>query len=128
MATHHVYWRSAGFDTEAQRRHSRHDVHTGVLTDEHEAATPEMPVLIEEISKRVYRPGDLAPNTVVYVENHPGGYPPIAHRARLAGYRVEHALRDEGMADRPQTPRADRPAEAPRASEPHESEPKNFQG
>lgn len=113
MSTLNVYWRAAGFVPEAQDKHQQKDVHTGVLTDEHDAATPEAPVLVEEVTRRVYTPGDLPPDTVLYVEDHPGELPAVAQKARRAGYAVEHALHDEGITDEPTAPRQDGEAESP---------------
>ncbi len=107
MCALNVYWRTPDFDPEEQATHERLVVHTGVLTDAHDAATPEGPVLVEERSERVYRPGDLPPESVVYVEDHPGPLPPLAQLARRAGFRVEYAGHDPGMADRPRAIRND---------------------
>ncbi len=101
MATLNVYWRMPEFDTEEQAKHEARVTHTGVLTDEHDEATAEVPVLVEERSNRVYRPGELPPESVLYFEDHPGPLPPLAHVARDAGFHVEYAGDDPGMADRP---------------------------
>jgi hypothetical protein len=101
MATLNVYWRMADFDPEEQAKHERRVVHTGVLTDEHQSATTDQPVLVEEGSDRVYRPGELPPESVLYIEDHPGPLPPLAEQARRAGFRVEYAGDDPGMTDRP---------------------------
>ena len=113
MATLNVYWRMPDFDPEEQDKHERRVTHTGVLTDEHDEATPEQPVLVEERSERVYRPGELPPESVLYYEDHPGPLPPLAERARQAGFRVEYAGNDPGMVDQPRALRTrDEPEEA----------------
>lgn len=101
MATHNVYWRVPDFDPEEQATHQRRVTHTGLLTDEHDEATPEEPVLVEERSDRVYRAGELPPETILYIEDHPGPLPQLAQKARRAGFRVEYAGDDPGMVDRP---------------------------
>jgi hypothetical protein len=105
MATLNVYWRTPDFDQEEQTKREGRVTYTGVLTDEHDAATPQQPVLVDERSERVYRPDELPPESVLYVEDHPGPLPPLAERARRAGFRVEHAGHDPGMVDRPHAPR-----------------------
>lgn len=91
MSTLNVYWTSPGFEMDDQAAAARPDVRTGVLTTEHEAADEGVPVVVEEVTARVYRPGDLPPDTVLYVEAAPGGLPPLAQLAREAGFKVRHA-------------------------------------
>jgi hypothetical protein len=91
MTTLNVYWKLHDFDAEQQQKREGMNVRTGYLTDEHEAATPEIPVLVEERSFRVFRPDDLPPETVLYVEEAPGDLPPLAEKARNAGFVIEHA-------------------------------------
>ncbi len=113
MAELYVYWRMPEFNPEDQAQHERGEIHTGVLTDEHESATAEEPVLVEERSDRVYDPAGLPPGSVLYVEDHPGPLPLLAEMARRSGFRVELAEHDPGMADRPRAPRTnDDPEEA----------------
>ncbi len=108
-----VYWRMADFDSEQQAKHQRRVTHTGTLTDEHEAATAGAPVLIEERSTRVYRPGELPPDAVLYFEDAPGAWPPLAEQARQAGFHVAHAEEDAGITDQPREVRTgDDPEEA----------------
>lgn len=103
MPTLNVYWRIPDFDVEEQNKRERRVPFTGLLSDEHDAVTPEIPVvLIEERSNRVYRPGELPPDAVLYIEDHPGPLPPLADQARQAGFRVDHAANDAGLADHPQ--------------------------
>lgn len=101
MATMNVYWRMEDFDIEEQAKRERRVVHTGVLTDEHDQATAEVPVLVEERSNRVYRPGELPPDAVLYIEDHPGPLAPVAEQARRAGFHVAYAGDDPGHVDRP---------------------------
>lgn len=105
MPTLNVYWRTPDFDMEEQMRRERRVAHTGLLSDEHQEATAEVPVLVEERSDRVYRPGELPPESVLYVEDHPGPLPALADKARRAGFQVKHAEDDPGMVDRPRAPR-----------------------
>jgi hypothetical protein len=101
MAAIEVYWRISDFDPEEQSKQRGEVVLTGILTDEHEAASPEEPVVVEEESARVYRAGQLPPEAVLYIEDAPGPFPHLAQVAALAGFQVEHARNDPGMADRP---------------------------
>jgi len=88
-----AYWRAPQFHSEEQAV-TNDPVRTGVLTTEHEAADDETPVLVEEISARVYRPEDLPPDTTIFVEGPPGKLPPIARLADRAGFVVKHAEDD----------------------------------
>lgn len=111
MATLHVYWRTADFDPDEQARRRRQVALTGILTDEHDEATPEQPVVVEERSERVYCPGELPPDTTVYFEDHPGPAPLLVEQARRAGYHIEHAEADPGMVDQPREARTSEDAE-----------------
>ena len=91
MSTLNVYWASPGFEMDDQVISDRPNVRTGILTTQHEAAEEGAPVVVEEVTARVYRPGDLPPDTVLYVEAAPGGLPPLAKLAKEAGFKVRHA-------------------------------------
>ncbi len=93
MPTLNVYWRAIKFDAEQQSKVAE-DVRTGLLTTEHEGATEDMPVLLEDRSQRVYRAADLPPDTVLYAEAAPGGLPPLAERSVQAGFHVRRADED----------------------------------
>jgi len=91
MASMYVYWRHPGFSRE-EGGNTATAIHQGFLTTDHDAADEEMPiVLVEEESERIYHPGDLPPETVLYVEAAPGELPGLAEVAKRAGYRVERA-------------------------------------
>lgn len=57
--------------------------------------------MVEERSERVYRPGELSPETTLYFEDHPGRCPPLAAQARRTGFHIEHAETDSGQVDQP---------------------------
>ncbi len=101
MANLMVYWRTPDFDPDEQAKHERRVARGGILTDEHDQATAEQPVLVEDRSDRVYLPGELPPESVIYVQDHPGPLPPLVETARRAGFRVEHAFDDPGVAEHP---------------------------
>ena len=88
MASVKVYWRAPKFDEEQQDRLDRENARTGVLTTEHSAADDDVPVLVEELTGHVYRPGDMPPDAVIYIEDAPG-FPDVARLAVDAGFRVE---------------------------------------
>ncbi len=91
MPIAYVYWESAGYDMEHGIDGRRKSVHQGILTTDHEAAPGGLPILVEEVTGNLYRPEDLPPETIVYVESAPGDLPEIAQLAKRAGYRVEKA-------------------------------------
>lgn len=111
MAILDVYWRMPDFDIEEQVKRERRVTHTGWLSDEHDDATRSEPVLVEQRSERVFRPGELPPDTTLFIEDHPGPMSPLAEQARRAGFVIEHALNDPGLADRPRQTRTDNDAE-----------------
>lgn len=98
MPSVHVFWTERGlnFDQDLEYALDEREIHTGVLTDEAEHASEEVPVVVEDLTGRVYLPGDLPPETILYVESAPGGMPVIAEAAVEAGYKVAHA-EDRGL-------------------------------
>jgi hypothetical protein len=89
MPTLSVTWEAETFDSEEQRKVGE-GAHTGVLTTEHEAATEETPVLLEEVSGRVYQPGDLPPDTQLHaVIPSDAPMPGIVEQARRAGFLID---------------------------------------
>lgn len=102
MARLHVYWKSSGLNQEAGVETSAIEaVHQGVLTDEHGETVGDEPVLVEEVSQRVYRSGDLPPGAAVYIEDTPEAeLPPLAERAREAGFRIARSS-TEGTSEAP---------------------------
>lgn len=107
MAILDVYWRMPDFDVEEQAKRERRITHTGWLSDEHDDATSDAPVLVEQRTDRVFRAGELPPETTLFIEDHPGPMPPLAEQARRAGFMIEHAINDPGLADRPRETRTD---------------------
>jgi hypothetical protein len=66
-------------------------VREGTLTTQHSASVDGAPVLVEDETGRVYTSWDLPPATILFVEAVPGFMPPMAMRARDAGFIIEHA-------------------------------------
>jgi hypothetical protein len=93
MPSVHVFWTEKGlnFDEDSEYEIDEREIHTGVLTDGAEHASEEVPVVVEDLTGRVYLPGDFPPDTILYVESAPGGMPAIAEAAAEAGYNVAHA-------------------------------------
>lgn len=91
MSSIHVFWRERSRDFDSDKELDRLETHTGVLTADHEGADEESPVVIEDLTGRVYRAGDFPTNTVLYIEAAPGDLPPIAKVARQAGFQIAHA-------------------------------------
>jgi hypothetical protein len=93
MASVHVFWTDPGinFDEDMEMAFDERELHTGVLTDEAEHASEEVPVVVEDLTGRVYLPGDFPAQTVLFVESAPGALPAIAEAAAEAGYNVAHA-------------------------------------
>jgi hypothetical protein len=93
MESAQVFWSEAGinFDEDPEFDIDRREVHTGLLTDDAEYATGDGPVVVEDLTGRIYLPDDLRPDTVLFIESAAGAMPPIAEAARQAGYHVAHA-------------------------------------
>lgn len=91
MASLHAYWRYPRFNRDEQRPDGERDVRTGVLTNEHQEALDDIPVLVEELTERVYHPGDLPPGSVIFVETGSGEMPQLAKLARRAGFLIRRA-------------------------------------
>ncbi len=92
MAEINVYWKAKLFIPEEQGRSRSDSVQTGLLTDEHEElGESDQPVIVEDVTGRVYTAADLPPGTVIYVEAPPGPLPRIAVAAQEAGFHVVHA-------------------------------------
>jgi hypothetical protein len=90
MATLKVHWKARTFNIESQQK-LEDTVRTGVLTGDEDEVADEQPVIIEDLTGRVYGPRELPPGTVVYVAASPGPLPPLAQRARDAGFTVRAA-------------------------------------
>lgn len=95
MANMTVHWRHTAFSRDAGIPKSENEegkyldsVRTGVLTDEHQAAVDDRPVLVEDATGRVYRSNDLPPNTEVFVVGVSNPPQPIFENARRAGFQV----------------------------------------
>lgn len=108
MESVHVFWTEKGlnFDEDSEYEIDEREVHTGVLTDKAENATDETPVVIEDVTGRVYLPGDFSPDTILYVESAAEGMPAIAEAAVEAGFQVAHA-EDRGLVGPEVAPRVD---------------------
>lgn len=94
MASVYVFWTEKGLNFDEDSEYAideKRQVHTGVLTDEAENATDEIPVVIEDETGRIYLPDDFAPDTILYVEAAEEGMPAIAEAAVEAGFHVAHA-------------------------------------
>lgn len=89
MAELNVYIQSREFDDENQQKAANFSVRTGVLTTEHVAADEDRPVIVEDVTERVYAPGELPSDAVVYVQGPPGELPPLAKLAKRAGFRIK---------------------------------------
>lgn len=86
----HVHWMEQELDPEEQEP-APGKVREGILTTQHSASTDGEPVLVEEDTGRVYTSWDLPPDTILFVEAVPGIMPPMAMKARDAGFIIEHA-------------------------------------
>ncbi len=100
MATLTVHWQHQPFSHDAGVR-SRSDiagtdadsVHTGILTDEHQEVGDGLPLLVEDATRRVYRPVDLPPGTQVVATATTEPSQPLLDRAKQAGFDVVAAAR-----------------------------------
>jgi len=95
MSCLYTYWINPGTepdeDSDTVSDNKSEDVHQGVLTTDHEESMDGVPVLVEEETGRVYQPGDLPPNTTLFLELAPDEMPELVERARNAGFRVARA-------------------------------------
>ncbi|WP_153556875.1 hypothetical protein [Roseimaritima sediminicola] len=95
MAELSVQWKHEGFSHDAGRRDSDEvegtaadSVHTGVLTDEHQEVTDGRPVLVEDVTERVYRAADLPPDTRVIVPDVTAVRRAMIDKAKQAGFTI----------------------------------------
>lgn len=100
MATMTCHWRHKAFSRDAGIRTNEDaartnvdSARTGILTDEHQEVTDGQPVLVEDVTGRVYRPADLPPETRVVVARVGDPPPPIFDNARRIGFDIVTADR-----------------------------------
>lgn len=72
-------------------------VHSGLLTIDHESATDDTPVVVEDETGRVYGPDDLPAETTLFIEGSPGEFPEIAELAKRAGFHVARAATGDSL-------------------------------
>lgn len=98
MSELYAYWEHREFNDDAGRKTDNVVVRQGKLTTSHRQATQDIPVLVEEVSQRVYHASDLPPETVIYIETRPNARPELIELAKNAGFVVALAS-DEQIPD-----------------------------
>ena len=86
---HEAFSRDAGTRTsEDAGRTSVDSTRTGVLSDEHDASSDQIPLLIEDVTGRVYRAADLPPGTEVVIPDAAATQPDFVERAKRSGFQI----------------------------------------
>jgi hypothetical protein len=88
MASLLVRWDDPNFEIGRGIEADRRKRLSGQLTTEHERASEGQPVLVEEITKKVYLPTDLPAGTMLEMATDATELPEVALQARQAGYQV----------------------------------------
>ena len=88
MAKVRVHWDDPSFEIGRGIQADRQTRLFGELTTENEYASEEKPVLVEEITKKVYLPQDLPAGTTLELATDVTELPQVARLAQQAGYRV----------------------------------------
>jgi hypothetical protein len=88
MATVRVHWDDPNFEIGRGIQADRRKRLFGELTTENEYAGEGKPVLVEEITKKVYLPVDLPVGTTLELATKATELPEVARQAQQAGYRV----------------------------------------
>jgi hypothetical protein len=89
MATLRVHWDDPNFEIARGIQADRRKRLFGELTTENEYASEGKPVLVEDITKKVYLPTDLPAGTTLELATDATELPELARQARQAGYQVE---------------------------------------
>jgi hypothetical protein len=88
MATVRVQWDDPNFEIGRGIQADRRKRLFGQLTTENDYASEGQPVLVEEITKKVYLPTNLPAGTTLELATDATELPEVARQARLAGYQV----------------------------------------
>jgi hypothetical protein len=88
MASVRVHWDDSNFEIGRGIQADRRTRLFGELTTENEYASEGTPVLVEEITKKVYLPQDLPAGTTLELATAATELPKVARQAQQAGYRV----------------------------------------
>jgi hypothetical protein len=88
MATVRVYWDDPNFEIGRGIEADRRKRLFGQLTTDHQHASEGNPVLVEEITKKVYLPVDLPAGTTLELATDAPELPEVARQAREVGYHV----------------------------------------
>jgi hypothetical protein len=88
MATVRVHWDNPTFEIGRGIQAERQPRLFGELTAENSYAREGKPVLVEEITKKVYLPSDLPAGTTLELATDATEMPEVARQAQKTGYRV----------------------------------------
>ncbi|MBB3206560.1 hypothetical protein FHS27_002369 [Rhodopirellula rubra] len=95
MSTLNVHWRHTAFSHDAGMRTNEDAARmntdaarTGVLSDEHQEVIDNCPVIVEDVTGRVYRAADLPPDTRVVVNDANHVADPIVEHAKRSGFEI----------------------------------------
>jgi hypothetical protein len=89
MARVRVHWEDPHFEIGRGIKADRRTRLFGELTTDTLYTDDGGPVLVEEITNRVYLPTDLPRRTTLVLESKGTEFPDVARRAQQAGYHVE---------------------------------------
>lgn len=86
---HAAFSRDAGVRTnDDAARTNVNSTRTGVLTDENDASSDQVPLLIEDVTGRVYRAADLPPGTDIEVPDAANTHADFLERAKRSGFQI----------------------------------------
>jgi hypothetical protein len=88
MASVQVQWDDPNFEIGRGIQADRHSQLFGELTTDHESAREGQPVLVEDITRRVYLPTELPPKTELRLVTEATELPEVARQAQRVGYPV----------------------------------------
>lgn len=95
MSQVHIQFRQEAFSRDAGMRTNEDaartnvdSTRTGVLTDEHESSSDQIPLLVEDVSGRVYQATDLPPGTEIVIPGAAEGQADLVDRAKRSGFQI----------------------------------------
>ncbi|KAA1258655.1 hypothetical protein LF1_11770 [Rubripirellula obstinata] len=86
---HQAFSRDAGMRTNDDAARTNVDsTRTGVLTDEYESSSDQVPLLVEDVSGRVYRAADLPLGTEIVIPEAAERHADLVDRAKRSGFQI----------------------------------------
>lgn len=86
---HEAFSRDAGMRTNDDAARTNVDsTRTGMLTDEHESSSDQIPLLVEDVSGRVYRAADLPSGTEIVIPAAAERHDDLVDRAKRSGFQI----------------------------------------